>query len=53
MLFLKIASWALTILSYTAMSVAAFATVGFGAALLTPCSWALAASYAPDNRVAA
>ena len=35
------------------MSVAAFATVGFGAALLTPCSWALAASYAPDNRVAA
>ena len=36
-----------------AMSVAAFATVGFGAALLTPCSWALAASYAPDNRVAA
>ena len=35
------------------MSVMAFAVVGFGAALLTPCSWALAASYAPQNRVAA
>ena len=35
------------------MSVAAFAIVGFGTALLTPCSWALAASYAPQNRVAA
>lgn len=36
-----------------AMSVAAFAIVGFGAALLTPCSWSLAASYTPQNRVAA
>lgn len=34
-----------------ASSVSAFAVVGLGTALLTPCSFALAASYAPDNRV--
>jgi MFS family permease len=36
-----------------AMSVFAFAIVGLGAALQMPCSYALAASYASDNRVGA
>jgi MFS family permease len=35
------------------MSVIAFALVGLGAALQMPCSYALAASYATDNRVSA
>lgn len=35
------------------MSVFAFAVVGLGAALQMPCSYALAASHAPDNRVGA
>lgn len=36
-----------------AMSVAAFALVGFGTSVLIPCAFSLAASLAPDNRTAA
>ena len=34
------------------MSVIAFAIAGFGAALLTPCAFSIAASYSPENRAA-
>jgi MFS family permease len=43
----------LSISTTFAMSVFAFAIVGLGAALQMPCSYALAASYASDNRVGA
>jgi MFS family permease len=52
-LCVAIAGFALLGMSVSfAMSVGAFAIIGFGAALLTPCAFSLAAAQTPQNRAA-